>query len=1119
MKRQILACFYVCVASALFARDAVIDKVEAFERGDKTSVVISYSGVEQLRFFALDATDGVFSLDLPGVYSRFDFNTLAFAQVSEVRQLPLDPDANSGISVRFFLNPEVTYKVFENGPGTLTVLFEGGSSLPIAQVEPAQEERQGLAGVAFHQVVAGQRGEHKLGEMTLDANAAAGKLALRVDQLDRFTHFFLENPKRFVLDMRGTIISLDQTDLPLDHPLVNQIRVRQFQTHPEAITRLVLDLTGDTQVRVDKTESGLEIAFADSTQSLAALIEHGFEQVAVRQPAIPEANDKVATQIVAEAAEATVDRVEVAEAEPVATDEVSSKQVPIAMVEEPQLTQTIDETAIASASQAPVTGQPVAIASDQPVAIASEERAVAQDEPIAEEAETEIAEAQSGEFTETAVEPALLPVPDPDAALVPGSEQRVESQDSTAVAEVVAATALEEAPATESALEEAPATESIASTNGAVVAESTQVEKPQPSVVETAAPEPVNAQPSAALPERLQAQASQEPEVLAPSKPIAKAAKHKSANPDEEMAAFLADEQAPAANPATKAPQMTQVVAEETRTQVAAKPDKAKPEPLTREEVAEEAVASVTHEEPVPVAEPVAVAKPTKPEFEMASDEDLEMDQIIDSHASSTTLYDQMKGVKSNVRKRMPVVVTNDRIATKKLVETSNMQDSGSGDFAELFKEEKGVVQTVGEEEPEYHGFEIMIDIRDQPVIDLLRFLADEVGFNLFVDSSVGNVRATYKFHNIPWDQALDIILTNADLDKEFRNGVLRVATTDKFQREESQRLRLRLQRELSVPTETVTVELNYARASDMRSIVDDYLSPRGSIIVDNRTNTMIIRDIPKYMVEIRTLINRLDRRIPQVSIEARIVETTTRFLRELGIQWGLTAQYSPENGTNTGLDFPHRVRVGGPRIGQARSVLNGPEGGYAVNLPVVASNAVGMGLTLGNFLDNFKLDISMQMLESEGQGQIISSPKVTTQNNKQAVITNGQRVPIQTIRRGIVTSTYEDAVLELQVRPQITADETVIMNLVIDKSELDFSLTVLGNPIINVRRAETQVLVKNGGTAVIGGIFTLNEQNLNDGLPVLRKMPVLRRLFGHDRKQFTNQELLIFVTPKIVKY
>jgi type IV pilus assembly protein PilQ len=401
-----------------------------------------------------------------------------------------------------------------------------------------------------------------------------------------------------------------------------------------------------------------------------------------------------------------------------------------------------------------------------------------------------------------------------------------------------------------------------------------------------------------------------------------------------------------------------------------------------------------------------------------------------------------------------------------------------------------------------------------------LRFIADQVGINLYVDPSVGETRATYRFRNMPWDQVLDIILTNAGLEKEFRNGVLRVATVNKFKSEAEEQRALREQRELSVPTETVYRSLSYAKASDVIELATQYLSPRGTIMMDDRTNTLIIQDIPKKLIDMRTLLNRLDIMIAQVTIEARIVETTTRFLRELGIQWGLGAQYSPEAGTDTGLTFPNRVGLGGPVLRLPEGV-GVPEGGYAVNFPVVTENPSGIGLTLGNFLDNFKLEISLQLLESDGHGKIISSPKITTQNNKTAIIKNGQEIPIQTIQRGVITTRFVEAVLELSVTPQITSDETIIMDLIVDKSEPDFTRAsgVGGNPIINISRAETQVLVKNGGTAVIGGIFSLNEQNSAAGIPGLRGVPLLKRLFGNERREYSNQELLIFVTPRIVKY
>lgn len=519
------------------------------------------------------------------------------------------------------------------------------------------------------------------------------------------------------------------------------------------------------------------------------------------------------------------------------------------------------------------------------------------------------------------------------------------------------------------------------------------------------------------------------------------------------------------------------------------------------------------------------VAQNDKPAFDLATDIDAELAEFSNEH----TFYDQMKKTRRTHGASKPIEVTNAAIEEAlTLGEARSMQeDYVEPQMSNLFDEVEAMqddsYERIDGGQGKYRGFEIQkIDVKDANVVDLLRFLSDQVGFNLYVDPSVQNLKATYSFRNIPWDQAMDIILRNANLDWEFENGVLRVATTQKFKEEAEQRRALMIERELSVPPETVTFPLSYAKVREVVPIIEQYLSPRGTILFDERTNTLIIEDIPKRMVAIRTLIRRLDTRIPQVSIEARIVETTKRFVRELGIQWGLSAEYSPEVGTDTGVTFPNRVGVGGPRIGSTapggfRS--NGIEGGYAVNFPVVAENPSGIGLSLGNFLNTFQLDISLQMLESEGQGQIISAPKVITQNNKTALVKNGQKIPIQTVQRGTITVRYIDAVLELEVTPQVTNEKTIIMDLVVDKSEADFTRNVLGNPVINVRRAETRVLVKDGGTAVIGGIFVLNEQASSTGIPGLRKIPVVRRLFSSDIDQYENQELLIFITPRIVKY
>jgi type IV pilus assembly protein PilQ len=536
-----------------------------------------------------------------------------------------------------------------------------------------------------------------------------------------------------------------------------------------------------------------------------------------------------------------------------------------------------------------------------------------------------------------------------------------------------------------------------------------------------------------------------------------------------------------------------------------------------------------------PVQDIVSTPKPTTAEtvpseeknthqlpFFIVDDVDQELESFIDQEK---TIYTEMKDAKPTRAKAKHLLVTNKAIekSLNALSESNAMQSESSvkSEFenSSLFEESLNTTpdDRIAGGEQRYQGFEIQgIDVVDVQVTDLLRFFADQVGFNLFVDNSVKNISATYKFSNIPWDQAMDIILRNAGLDYQYSNGVLRVATTKKFKQEAEARRALLMEQELGVPPETVTFHLSYAKVSEVAGIVSAYLSPRGSLLQDERTNMLIIEDIPKKILAIRSLIKKLDTQIPQVTIESRIVETTKRFMRELGIQWGLSGVYSPEYGTQTGMTFPNRVTVGGPHLGTA---TNGVQGGYAVSFPVIDENPAGIGFSLGNILDTFKLDISLQMLESDGLGQIISAPKITTQNNKTAHIQNGQKIPIQTVRRGTVTVRYVNAVLELEVTPHITSEKTIIMDLVVDKSEADFSQTVQGNPVVNVRKAETRVLVKDGGTAVIGGIYVLNEQSSGRGVPGLRKVPFVRRLFGSERKAITNQELLIFVTPRIIKY
>ncbi len=425
------------------------------------------------------------------------------------------------------------------------------------------------------------------------------------------------------------------------------------------------------------------------------------------------------------------------------------------------------------------------------------------------------------------------------------------------------------------------------------------------------------------------------------------------------------------------------------------------------------------------------------------------------------------------------------------------------------------LTKTISGGQKKYVGQKIgLIDIKDIDIKDLLRYIADFAGLNLIVDSSVEGT-ATYRFKDIPWDQALDIILKDKGLGSELQNGVLRVATLEKFRKEAEERRKLKEEKELAVDTQTIAKSLSYAKAKDVEPILKSFLSKRGDIIIDERTNTVIITDIPKKIPPILEMIDLLDRANTQVLIEARIVETKKVFAKEIGIQWGFTGIYDSSLGTQTGMSFPNTIRVGGTVDPSSGGI--GPIGGYAVNLPAINTTS-SIGLMLGNVLGSFSLDMVLSAMENEGLGRILSRPHVVAQNNKTAVIESGARIPIQTVQNNTVTVKYINASLKLEVTPQITAEGTIIMDLNVKKEEPDWTHTVQGNPTIITRNANTQVLVKDGGTTVIGGIFQVNDQNSNDYVPGLHNIPLLSWLFRHKYESSENNELLIFITPKIVK-
>jgi type IV pilus assembly protein PilQ len=319
------------------------------------------------------------------------------------------------------------------------------------------------------------------------------------------------------------------------------------------------------------------------------------------------------------------------------------------------------------------------------------------------------------------------------------------------------------------------------------------------------------------------------------------------------------------------------------------------------------------------------------------------------------------------------------------------------------------------------------------------------------------------------------------------------------------------------------TFALSYAKAADMGQLLTkSALSQRGQIQVDARTNTLIITDLPDRLTTAASLIGTLDRAEPQVEVEARVVQTTRDFARAIGIQWGLNGRVNSEIGNTTPLAFPNNGslsgRVGGNQgANDPRSTSRNNDTATVVNLGAAAASSA-IGLALGSINGAFNLDVALSALENTGKGRVLSTPRLTTQNNQEAEVAQGIQIPIQTVANNTVTVQFKDAVLLLKVTPQITAANTVIMNITIENATPDFSRQVNGVPPIDTQRAITRVQVNDGATTVIGGIFVSQEQSTFDRTPMLHRIPLLGWLFRRDTLTDSSRELLIFITPRIMR-
>ncbi len=433
-------------------------------------------------------------------------------------------------------------------------------------------------------------------------------------------------------------------------------------------------------------------------------------------------------------------------------------------------------------------------------------------------------------------------------------------------------------------------------------------------------------------------------------------------------------------------------------------------------------------------------------------------------------------------------------------------------------QEQRYEPKTIAEREVKYTGEIITLRFKDADLRDVILYLGDFAKLNVVFDPEVRGV-VTCNLEEVPWDQALDILLRNNKLGKVLEGNVLRIAPVSVLTREDEEQRRLRESKELAGPVIVKTVTLSYSKARDVMSLLTTKKSERGEITIDERTNTLIISDVKENLDLLEKLISVLDTPTPQVSIEARIVEATSTFIRNLGIQWGVGGIVDPFYGNQTSLQFPNKILLDGALIPQGivTKGIGGPLGGYAVNLPAPAFTTA-IGFSFANVLDTFRLDMAISALETSGEGRIISSPKVTTQNNQEATIVQGRQIPVQTVANFTVTTRYVNAALELKATPQITAEGTIIMAIEIQNNAADFANLVNGIPPITTQSATTTVMVPDGGTTVIGGIYRTEDSITRERVPFLWSIPIIGNLFKSYARTKQNRELLIFITPRIIK-
>jgi type IV pilus assembly protein PilQ len=448
-------------------------------------------------------------------------------------------------------------------------------------------------------------------------------------------------------------------------------------------------------------------------------------------------------------------------------------------------------------------------------------------------------------------------------------------------------------------------------------------------------------------------------------------------------------------------------------------------------------------------------------------------------------------------------------------------------EFKPLTKEEK---EEQKKDKFGYTGERLSLNFQNIEVRAILQLIADFTGLNMVTSDAVsGNV--TLRLKNVPWDQALDIILKSRGLGMRQSGNVIMVAPSEELAARERLELEASRQVEELAPLHTEFLQINYANAAELMNLIqaedNNLLSERGNVSIDERTNTLIIQDVSSSLEAVRILISELDVAIRQVLIESRIVNADESFAKDVGVRFGYSKDTKQNNagsradiGPNPNNPF---VAIGGGQAGNINfggttGFVTGSNENLIVDLPALPADATALALAIGK-VGSYLLQLELSALIAEGRGEDIASPRVITANQHEAVIESGVQIPYQEASSsGATTVSFQDAVLSLRVTPQITPDDRIIMDLEVNQNTVSTSTVVLGVPAINTRNVSTQVLVENGETVVLGGVYTSTDSKIIDRTPFFGDLPYVGFLFKRTNVDKTKSELLIFITPKILK-